>query len=363
MDGPTQSMATETRPRSRIPIARPDLSFREQQNVENCFANGWLTQGKWVAQAEDRLKAITGRKFAICTSSGTAALLAALLAIRTDWSPWTVAAPVLTFAAVHNAIRLAGGVVWPMGADRESWQVPVKEWNEIRWDAAIVAPCYGKVEGSDVATLAGISQRFKVIEDAAESFGGSINGCPAGSFGDISCISFYANKIVTAGEGGAVLTNDPLLDRKLRTAINHGIDNKLYVPSSLGFNGRMTDVQAAILCGQLDMMPTMIRRRLQIMEEYKNASAGRWTLRSVAPGEVLAPWLFSGIPDDSQKVWADCRRENIECRPFFPITVGGNNTIESIASARTLSAKGLCLPLSSALTDVEVERVCEVIHG
>lgn len=346
----------------RIPIARPDLSALEQDNVAQAMRSGWITQGVFVRQAQEKLRLLTRRKYAICTSSGTSALIAALLAFREDHKPWNIAAPVLTFAAVHNAIALTGGVHYPIGADEQTWQLP-DDWDDRIEDgtihAIVSAPCYGKVQG----TLGSVPNKIRVIEDCAESFGGTFNGAPAGCFGDISCVSFYANKIVTAGEGGALLTDDPILFERLTTLINHGIDNSHYIPRYTGFNGRMTDLQAAILCAQLDRMHSMIERRRSIMAEYQAAAKGEWTLPKVIDGEVCAPWLFAGLPlHGPDYVRRRCREENIECRPFFHVPFSAGSKL-SLNVAKRLSLMGLCLPLSSVMTDLEVERVCKVIRG
>ena len=346
-------------PKPRIPIARPDLTEMERDYVDRVMRSGWITQGYAVEEAQERLKVITGRKYALCTSSGTSALIAALLAVRTNVVPWVVAAPVLTFAAVSNAISLTGGRLFPLGADEKTWQVPEEEGRGCTFNAAIMAPCYGKV-------FAGSMVRYAteiMIEDAAESFGGTFEGRQAGSLGDISCISFYANKICTAAEGGAVLTDDPDLFAKLKALINHGIDNPNYEPRYPGFNGRMTDLQAAILCAQLERMPYMLERRRKIMAEYVAAAAGEWKLPEILPGEVCAPWLFAGLPlHGPDYVRRRCREENIECRPFFFVPFIAKAKA-SIYAAKRLSLMGMCLPLSSAMTDIEVERVCKVIRG
>lgn len=339
----------------RIPVSSPDLTALEAQYVRHSIEDNWITQGPFVERAQEMLKKITTRKYVLCTSSGTSALIAALLAIRPEFK-WTVAAPALTFAAVHNSITLVGGNLWKQQADKDSWQVPASEWKDVRWDAAIVAPCYGKVEGTDTAVYAGTKDRFKVIEDAAESFGGFLHGTPAGAFGDISCISFYANKVVTAGEGGAVLTDDPEYARRLKTILNHGIDNTEYIPVRQGFNGRMTDMQAAVLCAQLERMPEMVSRRHEILAEYWGAAKGKWLLPTVAPGEIPAPWLFAGVHEHPLMVIKRCQDANIETRPFFPVP-------SEMKETDWVSQHGLCLPLFSGMTDGQVNRVCEVIRG
>lgn len=346
----------------RIPISRPDIGPLEQENVREAMASKWLTQGPFVHEAESRLKEITGRKYALCVSSGTTALIVALMATDTGWRPRVVAAPALTFAAVHNAIKLTGGTVHYQDAALSTWQVNESELRGMSFDDAIAAPCYGKVAISRDLRYA---TRGNMIEDAAESFGGSMHGLPAGgSDCAISCISFYANKICTAGEGGAVLTNDESLYEKMKLIINHGIGGKDYVSQVPGLNGRMTDLQAAILCAQLERMPEMIRRRGEIWHRLFTAAGGFWRGPVLAAGEVRAPWLFAGIPHSKysrSEIIAACEKENIEWRPFFPVPQ--ITATHRMTGAKRLSNEGLCLPLSSALTDDEVERICEVLRG
>lgn len=349
----------------RIPIARPDIGRAERMNVNEAMRTGWITQGPFVDRAEDLLCELTGRKHAICTSSGTQALIIALMAIDPGRRPWRVSAPALTFAAVHNAIRLVGGTVQYKGCDRLSWQVPYPRGGTIVADAHIAAPCYGKVEGLDRAEF---MCKGPMIEDAAESFSATLNGRAAGSFGLISCVSFYANKCVTAGEGGALLTDDQGFALRLRAIANHGIVEKGYVSIVPGLNGRMTDVQAAILVAQLERLPRMLKRRLKIMHEYITAAApAGWMMPMQTPTETPAPWLFAGIPKDTIEVWKRCETENIECRPIFPLPRQFSPCVQLkdrlMENARKISKYGVVLPLSSALTDSEVERIVEVIRA
>lgn len=341
-----------------IPIARPDIGPLEISNVSACVQSGWVTQGKFVQRCEGMLRDITGRRYAVCSSSGTMSLLATLLAagLKNDC---IVAAPSLTFAAVHNAIKIAGGSVHYQGADLDSWQVPASDWDN-NFDCAVIAPCYGKLEGTD-SQHARKSVKF-LIEDAAESFGGLLNGKSAGSFGDASCLSFFGNKICTSSEGGAILTDDAILERRVRTVINHGINNKSYVPSMIGLNGRLTDLHASLLVAQLERLPQMLERRREIMQEYRKASSAGWGMMSAAPGEVMAPWLFAGIPSSTAEVWQRAKDANVEIRSFFPIPADAPRS-PSLDVARRLSQRGVCLPLSSAMTDEEVERVCQIIKS
>lgn len=353
--------------KARIPIARPDIGARELKNVMKCVQSGWISQGPFVQEAQERLQEVAGRKYVICCSSGTTALLAALMAIKPNIrAPWRVACPAMTFAAVHNAIKVAGGEPYYLDANPQTWQVSNREWESreyANFDAAIAAPCYGGLAGTLRAESVANIEQFPIIEDAAESFGGYYAERPAGSFGDVSCISFYANKIVTAGEGGAILTDDETIFMRSLKIINHGMETtvKTYKPDMVGLNGRMTDMQAAVLCAQLDRMPEMVGRRQQILGCYRSA-AKDWKLPKVVDAETPAPWMFAGIPPDEERLGDRCIEEQIEWRPFFPLPDGCPSS-PPLTIARHLSEHGVCLPLSSAMTDEEVERVVEVIRG
>lgn len=347
---------------SRIPIARPDLTEHERENMQRCFDSKWLSQGPYVEFAEEKLKAITGRRYAICTSSGTSALIAALLTSKTPYSsPEIVGVPAFTFAAVHNAVKILGLTPRYFASIEESWQVDDPEVRKSDGDRCVImAPCYGKVESSDVYQWGLVDPGKTIyIEDAAESFGGSLHGRPAGSFGRISCISFYCNKICTSIEGGAVLTDDYMLAGKLRCIVNHGIAGRNYESVMVGFNGRMTDLSASVLCAQLDRLPEMLARRRTTLASYYQAAGKNWTFPTIAEGEICAPWLFAGIPADRDAVIGRCNEANIEWRSFFPIPKEAGDMPET----RKISEGGICLPLSSALTEEEIQRVCEVIYG
>ncbi len=342
---------------SRIPSGRPDITERERENVANVMESGWLSQGRYVAEAEERLKAITGRRYAICTSSGTTALLASLLScgFQYNFRDEVIPVPALTFAAVHNVVDILGLVKAFLRSDADTWQVSDERWTRFADHKVLIAAAnYGKVQGPILANNGNI-----VINDIAESFGGTWNGLPAASFGTIACCSFYVNKIVTSVEGGVIVTDDSDLALKLRTVVNHGISAKNYVPTYIGLNGRMTDVHASILCAQLERLPEMLARRLSILKSYYQAAGSNWTFPTIAPGEVPAPWLFAGIPADRDDVIRRCNEANIEWRPFFPIPKEAGPMPET----RRISESGICLPLSSALTEEEVCRTCELIHG
>lgn len=337
----------------RVPISRPDIGDKERENVRKSIDSGWITQGPFVEECEEKLRKLTGRKYALCVSSGTTALMLALRAVPNTQA---IAVPILTFCAVTNAVKWIGGVEDYLPHSPVSWQVDGLGV-DTQAKTAVMAPCYG---------LLGNPERYApystVIEDAAESFGGSIAGKPAGTLGFISCLSFYANKIVTSGEGGVCLTDDEPMFMKMKILSNHGIEPgdrsyKCMLPG--GMNGRMTDLQAAVLSAQLDRYDEMLTKRRKIMERY-TAATRRWMLPIPAENETPAPWLFAGIPSDRKAVIAACADLSVEWRPIFPVSAAASIR-DNCGVAQNISARGIVLPLFSSMTDEQVDLVCKVI--
>lgn len=368
----------------RIPLSRPDIGPLEKENVRMVMESGWLSQGFYVHQAQEKLCALTGRRFALCVSSGTSALLVSLFALKEElqpqWRPWRCAAPTLAFAAVHSAIRIAGAEVRLLGAEASTWQVPASEWERAapHCEAFLAAPCYGMLSGMDAAASynGAVDSGYKrvvLLEDCAESFTGSLGGKPAGSFGRVSCVSFYANKCLTAGgEGGAVLTDDEDLYRRARIIANHGIPGKDYVATVTGMNARMTDLQAAVLCAQLDRREELVESRTDTLSRYRVTARGAgWRIPLEVSGEVPAPWLMVGIPPVPRADFvAEAERRAIDTRPVFPCRHAGKDNeyaiygcpIELRRAAEEISRTGVCLPLFSGMTEDQVDRVVDLIR-
>lgn len=359
---------------TRIPLSKPSIGPAEILNVNEALLSGWLSQGPFVERAQVQLSAMTGRRFALATSSGTSALIVALLALKPElqpqFRPWRIAAPTLAFAAVHSAIRIVGAEVCLLGVADDTWQVSNSEWERSspHCDAFLAAPCYGMMGGMAAAAR----QKPVLVEDCAESFTGSLGGKPAGSFGRVSCVSFYGNKIFTAGEGGAILTDDEDLYRRMKTIANHGISGKDYVATVTGLNARMTDLQAAVLCAQLERRDELIESRDSAMTAYRDAAmSSGWRIPWAVPGEVPADWLFAGIPPVPLGVFvSEAEARDIDTRPVFPCRHKAKDQeyaifgcpIEQRRAAEEISRSGVCLPLFPDMTEEEVDRVIDLIR-
>lgn len=329
---------------------------------------GWISQGEYVERSEQILCSITGRAYAICVSSGTDALQLAIAALKLQHRVFSV--PDLTFSAVHNAVVHANGTIRWVDADKRTWQADPHDLTK-EGQAVIMAPCYG-MTGSPAEVERLCRQKgMPMIEDAGESFGGSWYGRPCGSFGDVSCISFYANKIVTSGEGGACLTDDLDVARAIRLLANHGISGKDYWPRVHGANARMTDLQGALLYAQLTRMQEMVGIRRGIWRGYASifGSYGPQPLG----GEIPAPWLYAARVSDVQR--DELSRRGLAVRPIFP--PGSSNPIfephthghiwKGDSIAKRLHSEAVCFPISSAWSQDEIhlvlDTVTEVVRG
>ncbi|MCG3173910.1 MAG: GDP-perosamine synthase [Myxococcota bacterium] len=274
-----------------IPIARVTLLGGEDEAAALVVRSGWLAQGKEVEQFEAAAARIAGRSHAAACSSATTALhLAALLAGVGPGDE--VIFPSYTFAATANAIIYCGATPVPAGADPLTWNLDVEDAIRrvsSRTKAIIAVHQIGLPMA--LTKLEDFCRRrnIRLIEDAACAIGGMVDGRPAGSFGDISVFSFHPRKIMTAGEGGMVLVNDPGLAALARSLRNQGIEGGVH--RRLGYNYRMTDLNAAIGNVQLRGLPTLLKGRREAGERYQQAFAG-------IPGICLQP-----DPPEGRHTW------------------------------------------------------------
>ena len=271
------------------PIRQASLSYGKQyvdeadiQAVTNALRQSFITGGPKVVELEEKLCQVTEAQYAVAVSSGTAALHIACLAIGLKEGDEVITTP-MTFAASANCVRYCGASVVFADINPDTYNIdPVEIEAKItsRTKAVIVVDFTG--QAAELEQIKNICKRHHIIliEDAAHAIGTRYQGKAIGSIADVTCFSFHPVKTVTAGEGGAVTTNDSLLDQRLRLFRSHGIthDDALMVNESigawyyeqleLGFNYRMTDFQAALLLSQLDKLPRFKARRRELAAYY-----------------------------------------------------------------------------------------------
>ena len=261
---------------SFIPISEPVLNPNAKKYLMDCIKTNWISsQGKYINILEKKLSAYHKVRHCILTSSCTAALHISLKALGIKNGD-EVICPDLTFIAPANMIVLSGAKLKLVDIDPETLTIcPSKIKKNItkRTKAIIVVHQFGHAAKMDEIMQIAKKYNLKVIEDNAESIGGKYKGKILGSIGHVSTLSFYANKIITTGEGGAVLTNSKVVADKARLLRDHAFSQtkdiiKRYNHDYLGYNYRMTNLQAAVGVSQLESINKILKRRKFIENKY-----------------------------------------------------------------------------------------------
>ncbi len=362
----------------RLPIMQPALGGNELKYVSDCIATNWISsQGEYVTRFQDAFADYLGAAHALSTSSGTTALHLALAAL--DIGPGDeVIVPDLTFGASVNAVLQTGAVPVFADVDPITWTLdPASLRARIgpRTRAVMPVHLYGHPCDMDPILDLAREHRLFVVEDCAEALGAEYKGRRVGTLGDVGCFSFFANKVITTGEGGMVVTDRPALLEKMAILRDHGMDkHRRYWHLYPGFNYRMTNIQAAIGLAQMERIDAFLAYRQEVVERYAAHLGG-------IPGIQLPPdapwarniyWLYSIVIDEAQlgidrnmlrNVLAE---QGIETRPFFypmhdqPAFVPYADGAFPVANR--VAARGLNLPTSNDIAPADVDRVCAVIR-
>ena len=358
-----------------IPVANPIIDERELELVVNAVKSGWISSaGENISKFEDRFAKFCNTKYAITTSSGTAALHLCLLAHSIGPGD-EVIVPSMTFVATANSVVYTGAK--PVFADSEldTWNIdPEKVASKVtpKTKAIIPVHLFGHPAKMDEIIKIAKKHNLIVIEDAAEAHGALYNNKIVGSIGNAGCFSFYGNKIITTGEGGMITTNNKTLAKKIRTLRDHGYSpkRKYYYPE-LGFNYRMTNIQAAIGIAQLEKISENIKRKREIHDTYCEHLQALHKKIVKPPNAEWADsvfWMFSILIPPNENVSRDYLMEalykkGIESRPFFfPLHKYKRfNTDEKLPTAEYLGDYGISLPSGPKLSKEEIKYVCDEI--
>ncbi len=257
-----------------LPVSQPDLSGREGDYLLEAFRSGWISSiGSYINKFERAAADAFECEHAVCVSNGTVALHLALRAL--DITPGDeVVVPALTFVATAAVVIHAGATPVFVDCDPEIGTLCPEAFARAvgpRTKAVIPVHLYGHPVDMDPVLDIAKSAKIAVIEDAAEAHGARYKRRFVGSMGTVGAFSFYANKIVTTGEGGLLTTSDARLAERLRLLRDHAMDpNRKYWHTEPGFNYRMTNLQAAIGCAQFERLNELISKRQDIAEQYRS---------------------------------------------------------------------------------------------
>jgi perosamine synthetase len=360
----------------RFPVSRPYLGDAEQQLVARTLEERELTYGPTARRFEEEFAAQHGVRFAVATTSGTTALHLALAALGLGPED-EVIVPDLTFAATANAVRYTGARVVLADVDPETWTIsPADAESKTTKHTRAILPVHLYGNPCHMAEIAELARRYRlhVIEDAAEGLGGAYRGTPLGALGLAGIFSFYANKVMTTGEGGAAITGDGVFAGRMQYLRGQAMDAAFgrkapwYFHSEIGFNYRMTAGQAALGLGQLSHLEDMLAKRREIFVRYASRLCydGAATPR-VLPDATQAPWLFTLQLDqrvDRESLMARLLERGVETRPtFVPLhrLPPYRKSDYRFPCATKLGDHGLSLPTYPELTLDNVDEISEIV--
>ena len=361
-----------------IPVFAPWLPDSARRYVLDCVDTGWISSlGKYVPRFEAEFARFCDAGHAVATANGTVALHLALAVLGIGPGD-EVLVPDLTFIATANAVRYTGATPVLVDVEAGTWGIDTEDARRKltpRTRAIIPVHLYGQPVDLDPLLELARAHGLDVVEDAAEAHGARYKGRRVGALGRIGAFSFYGNKVFTTGEGGAVVTDDPALAARASFLRDHAMDpQRRYFHTEVGFNYRMTNIQAALGCSQLEHADEILRRRRAIAAAYDAGLAGIPGLRPAvaAPGAEAVCWMYSVLvePDfglDRDAVGAALRERGIDSRPFFvplhempPYLVDAGAAAFPVATR--LARQGINLPSGTGLTMEEIATVCAALR-
>lgn len=365
-----------------IPVNTPLLDGNEKRYLNECIDTGWISsEGPFIARFEEQFAQRVGRKHAVAVCNGTAALDAAVEALGIGPGD-EVILPAFTIISCVGQIVRAGAKPVLVDSDPLTWNMDVSQIHRkitSRTKAIMVVHIFGLPVDMDPLLQLAARHGLRVIEDAAEAHGQHYNGRPCGSFGDVSTFSFYANKHVTTGEGGMVLTDDEHLAAECRSLRNLCFQpQRRFVHERMGWNMRMTNIQAAVGVAQLERLEEFIRKKRWMGQLYADllrdmTSVQRPLARTPYAENVY--WVYGLVLDERSSLDAETamRRlaeKGIGTRPFFcpmhmqPVLQRmGFFAGESYPVAEHLYRKGFYVPSGLGLQEEQIRESAAAVRA
>lgn len=358
----------------KFPVYRPTITNLERDYISEAVSSGWVSSiGKYIQQFEDGFARFCGAKYCVSVSNGTNAIFLALKALGIGPGD-EVIVPDFSFIATANAVQHTGATPVFVDIDAETLCMAPNAFKDaITSRTRIVMPVhiYGHPapmhEIMEIAEARGIT----VIEDCAEAHGASIRGRQVGSWGTAGVFSFYGNKILTTGEGGAIVLSDPVIDGRLRLLRDHAMSPiKRYWHEEVGYNFRLTNLQAALGVAQLERASEIIEKKRKIFDWYARELRPIQGIRLNRKADWAEPvyWMIClelDFPNAGfrHRFMMDLKERGVDTRPYFyPMSTMPMYETSNTPVSQTASSRGINLPSYFELTEEDVIEICCVIR-
>ena len=367
-----------------IPVCKPFLNGNELTYVSDAVSTAWISSaGKYVTAFETKFAEYCGCKYGVAVCNGTVALHLALVALGIGKGD-EVIIPSFTMIASAFAVCYTGAIPVFIDSDKDTWNIDVHNIEEkITSHTKAIMPVhlFGLMCEMDAIVSMAKTHNLFIIEDAAEAHGAEYNGIKAGAFSDIAAFSFFANKNITTGEGGMVVTNNEELYNKSKYFKNlcFPLDgNRNYTHDDIGFNYRMSNVIAAIGLAQVEKADEYKQMRIKNNKLYRSILADVPGIVFQKEGSYLVNvcWMNAIIIDpegyghSKDELIAYLKKEGVDTRLLFngmhnqkSLKEYGSDCSGLFPVCDWLTKNGLYLPSSSSLTSVEIQYICELIRG
>jgi len=383
----------------KIPLSVPTINGNEWKYVKECLDTEWVSSaGKYVDLFERKIAKYTGAKFAVACVNGTSALQVSLRLAGVQPGD-EVIVPTLTFIAPINAITYLGGTPVFMDAD-EYYNLDTEKTIEFIQNETIFKDgfTYNKITDNRVSAIIPVhvwgnacwldelselcnEKKINIIEDACESLGtfykeGKYKGKHTGTIGKLGCISFNGNKIITTGGGGMILTDDEKLAEKAKYLTTQAKDDPIrYVHDEIGYNFRLTNIQAALGVAQLEQLPAILKRKKELFDYYRSAieDIDGLSLSKVPNYADNNHWLNllqidnKAYNEDSEVLMKRLEENGIQTRPIWKLNHEQKPYKDcqhfKIEKAAELVEKSLCLPSSTNLSDEDINKIINLLKN
>lgn len=347
-----------------IPIYKPWITKKEIQFVNDAVKSTWVSSiGKYIDLFEDSFKNFIGSKYALSLNNGTSACHLALLCSGIKEGD-EVMVPACCFIAAVNAITYCGAKPVLIDIDKDTWNISLSEINKnFSTKTKAIFGVHMLGNPCDIEILNFCKQKnILYIEDACESIGASSNLIKTGNIGHCSAFSFFGNKNLTTGEGGMITTNSEEVFNKVKCLKGQG-QSKRYFHSEIGYNYRMTNIQAALGYAQMLRINEIIEEKNRVYSTYKKLLQDHVSLQKVNENDIHSNWMFGFVCKSKEKVEIALNENGIETRiMFYPINeMPPYKSDEEYSNSIFLNRNGLMLPSYPQLKNNQIEKICDLI--